>query len=87
MGILKWVLYLAILLTSIPVGILLSKLCNDELKQGKEYFRLFISFSLILLILTLIFYRNLTIILTIIYMIILVVILFLAPKFKIKLKK
>jgi len=81
---LKWVLYAAILLTSIPVGMFLAKLCGDELKQGRKYFRIFLYVSGLLVVLALIFYRNIILILSFVYAFIIIGILFLKSR---KIKK
>lgn len=45
---LKEILAVLVLLSSIPAGFILAWLTQDELKQGKKYFRLIIIVSLIL---------------------------------------
>ena len=77
---LKWVLYLAILLTSIPVGMFLAKLCGDELKQGRKYFRIFLYVSGLLVVLTLIFYRNIALLLSLAYALVIIVMMLLKSR-------
>jgi ABC-type Fe3+ transport system permease subunit len=45
---LKEILSVLVLLSSIPAGFILAWLTSDELKQGKKYFRAIILLSLIL---------------------------------------
>jgi F0F1-type ATP synthase assembly protein I len=48
--VLEILIYSLILVSAIPVGFFLAYLCDDEVKEGKKWFKL-ISFILILLIL------------------------------------
>ena len=64
----KQVIIVIILASSIPVGYILAYLCRDELVSGRKWFK-FISLVLaISIILLLIFYRNSVLILSLIYM-------------------
>ncbi len=61
--------YILILATSIPAGLLLAWLCDDELKKGKKYFMAMICLLLVVLAGFLLFYRNISAILSILYLI------------------
>jgi hypothetical protein len=45
---LKIILIIITLLSSIPAGFILARLTSDELKQGKRYFKAIVMLSLIL---------------------------------------
>lgn len=71
-----------ILLTAIPAGYVLAWLCKDELVDGRKWFRIILTCLSIVLILILIFYRDLNAILAIVYMIIVTFIAILLGKDK-----
>lgn len=68
----KILLNILVLLTSIPAGYFLAWLCKDELVDGRKWFKLIIYCLFIILVLLLIFYRNINVLLTVAYMIIVV---------------
>jgi len=74
----KIILYIGIMLSSIICGLLLSKLCWDELKSKKSKYYLSLVFLLIFLglIISLIFYKKIEIILSLFYFLIIVIISF-----------
>lgn len=45
---LKTIAYLAILLLALPSGYLLSRLCDDELREGRKWFKIITIISLVL---------------------------------------
>jgi len=63
----KTALYVLILLTALPLGIFITKLCKDELIKDKKYFILMFVLFFILLILSLIYFNFLSLILTLMY--------------------
>jgi hypothetical protein len=67
------------LASSIWIGLILAKICNDELIKDKKYFALFIILALILIIISL-FFNNRILQLSIIYIIIVISILFYKSK-------
>lgn len=68
-------IYLLILATSLPVGWFLAWLCDDELKNDRRYFFIFIWGLLLLSVFFLIFYFKEAFIFSLIYMVLIVVIL------------
>ena len=63
-----WVIGILILLTSLPAGYFLSRICCDELKKDKKYFMGILALILVSLISFLIFYLNISILLSLVYM-------------------
>lgn len=62
-------LYIFVLATALPVGLLLAWLCADELLAGKKWFKI-ILYSLVLIdVIFLLFYRNIAILTSLVYMI------------------
>jgi len=81
--IIEAVIYVIILLTAIPCGIVLAKLCSDELVKDRKYFKSLSIFLLIVSILGLFFYPKSSIILAPIYMVlVLAVMLYKCKKLK-----
>ena len=62
--------YILVLGTAYPVGLLLAWLCQDELKGCKRYFMAMIYLLLLVIIGFLLFYRNISAILAMFYMIV-----------------
>lgn len=58
-----------ILLTSIPTGMLLAWLCDDELKAGKKWFLTLASLSFAVFLACYIFYYNTAIMFSLLYII------------------
>lgn len=73
MEIIKIILNFIILLSSIPVGLLLAKLCGDEIVYRKWFFVILYA-SIIILVVFLLVYADINIILSLIYMIIITII-------------
>lgn len=69
------ILYCLIVLTAYPLGIGLSKLCDDELKGDKKYFFRMCLVLIFAALLSVIFYYNLTFILSCFYMVIVISVL------------
>jgi len=67
---LEAIIYILVLVTAYPVGILLAWLCDDELKYCKKYFIAMIYLLLLIIISFLLFYRNISAILAMVYMIV-----------------
>jgi len=67
-----WVIIssLIVLLTAIPIGLFLAWLCKDELVIGRKWFKVIIGSFSVLLLGSLIFYRNLSVLLSLGYMLI-----------------
>ena len=63
-----WVLGILALLTSLPAGYFLSKICCDELAKDKKYFIGILILILLSAGLLLVFYRDLSILLSLVYM-------------------
>jgi len=63
-------LYILVLATAYPIGLLLAWLCQDELKGCKRYFMAMIYLLLLFIIGFLLFYRNISAILAMFYMIV-----------------
>jgi hypothetical protein len=63
------VLYLLLLATSLPVGLFLAWLCDDELIKDRKYFSLFSYFLLLITILLFFFYFKISLILALVYLI------------------
>lgn len=76
------ILYILIVATSVPAGLLLAWLCDDELKKGKRYFRVMIYLLLLAMFGLLLFYRNISAILAVFYMILVFWIMILKGKKK-----
>ena len=64
------ILSLGLLLTAIPIGLMLAWLCKDELVLGRKWFVVIITSFSFLLLASLIFYRNFSILLSLSYMIV-----------------
>jgi len=82
---LKSILEIIILVTAIPVGYLLAWLCKDEIVYKKWMLVILYCFIIVLIIFVL-FYRNLEIILGLIYMIIIALVSIFKSKDKVFLK-
>jgi len=65
------ILYFIILATAWPVGVILAKICSDELMPDRRYFILMTFVMGLSFISLLIFFRKVSILLSLIYMIIL----------------
>jgi hypothetical protein len=63
------ILYLVILVTSLPVGLFLAWLCDDELIKDRKYFLLLSYFLLVVSIFLFFFYFKISLLLAILYMI------------------
>jgi len=63
-------IYALILASSIPVGLILAWLCDDEVVYGKKWFKIILYVLCIGLIGVLLFYFNWSIVLSLVYMII-----------------
>lgn len=70
--IIKIILDILVMLTSLPAGYFLAWLCKDELVDGRKWFRIIFACLFSILVFILIFYRNLNTILTLVYMILVV---------------
>ncbi len=82
--IIEAIIYLIILATVIPVGLFLSKLCDDELIKDQIYFRL-ISYLLIIAAVTLLIFKtSFSVILALIYVVLLLEVLIYKSKNLIK---
>jgi len=66
----KILLNILVMLTSIPAGYFLAWLCKDELVDGRKWFKIILICFFVTLVLLLIFFRNLNAILSVSYMII-----------------
>lgn len=73
--IIEVILYCLIILTAYPVGLGLSKLCDDELKSDKKYFFRICVFLLFVAFLSVVLYYNFVFILSCFYMILVISIL------------
>ena len=69
------IFYILVLATAFPVAWLLAWLCDDELVSDKKWFKYTLYCLGIVLLVILIFYRNLAIILSLVYMIIILLML------------
>ena len=85
--IIEAVIYLLILLTVIPFGLVLAKLCEDELIKDRRYFMILSKFLLITSVAGLIFYRGTSIILAPIYMVLVLLVMIKKSDYLIKSKK
>jgi len=68
-AVLGFALYVIIMLTSIPVGMLLAWLCSDEIVYRRWFYLLFFCFFFAY-VFFFIFFRNASILLTLLYMMI-----------------
>ncbi len=70
MEMLRIILYLLVMATAMPIGLFLAWLCDDEVVEGRKWFRI-ILYSLILVgIVFLLVYQNIPMLLSLGYMII-----------------
>jgi len=68
--IIKIILNLLVMLTSLPIGWLLARLCEDELIIGRRWFKIILYSLIIVMIVYSLFYFNISIVFAFIYMII-----------------
>jgi hypothetical protein len=71
----KIIFYLAILATSLPVGLLLAWLCEDELVNDRKYFFAMMWLALLIMIVNFLFFFNPAIIFSLFYFILVMLIL------------
>jgi len=81
-GVLKIIASIAVLLTSVPIGLFLSWLCSDELKNDRRYFYALSSLLLISAVFVQLFYKNGAVILSISYMVVVLFIMILKSEKK-----
>ena len=61
MNLLSLILIIIITLLGYPIGLLIAKLTEEELKAGKKWFKLIILASIVVILISLVFLRGTTI--------------------------